>query len=100
MESENVGDRGGAADYGHVSFVEVAECGVGLFVFDAGLDGFGGKGSALDGYLSDAGHGLSIFIWGVSEIPDDKYVGIIGDGQVGIYFDAAASIGFGVSALG
>src|ERR1700731_2817014 len=100
MESENIGDRGGAADYGHVSFVEVVECGVGLFVFDAGLDGFGGEGSALNGYLSYAGHGLAVFIRGVGEIADDEYVGIIGDGKVAIYFDAAASVGFGVSALG
>src|ERR1700686_3071664 len=100
METKNVGDGGGPADYGHVSFVEIVERGLGFFVFDAGLDGFGGKGSALNGYLSDAGHGLSIFICGVGQVADDEYVGIIGDGEVGVYFDAAAFVGFGVSALG
>src|SRR5580693_8902544 len=100
MESKNVGDRGGAADYGHVSFIEIVERGFGFFVFDAGLDGFGREGSALDGDLSDAGHGLSIFVCGVSQIADDEYVGIIGDGEIGVYFDAAAFVGFGVSALG
>src|ERR1700676_329518 len=100
MQTKNVRDGGGAADYGHVSFVEIVEHGFGFFVFDAGLDGFGGEGSALDGYLSDAGHGLSIFICGVGQVADDEYVGIIGDGKVGGYFDAAAFVGFGVSALG
>src|ERR1700731_78310 len=100
METKNVGDSGGAADYGHVSFVEIVKDGIGVFVFDAGLDGFGGEGSSLDGYLSDAGHGLAVFICGVGQVADDEYVGIIGDGEVGIYFDAAASVGFGVSALG
>src|ERR1700688_1830116 len=100
METENISDGGGAADYGHVSFVEVVECGDGFFVFDAGLDGFGGEGSALDGYLGDAGHGLAVLIGGVSKVTDDEYVGIIGDGEVGVYFDAAAPVGFGVSALG
>ena len=55
METKNVGDCSGAADYSHVSFVEIVEGGFGFFTFDAGLDGFGGEGSALDGYLSDAG---------------------------------------------
>src|ERR1700722_9134214 len=100
MEPENIGDGGGAADDGHVSFVEIVEYGVGLFVFDAGLDGFGGEGSALDSYLGDAGHGLAVFIGGVSEIADDKYVGIIGNGEIGVYFDATALVGFGVSTLG
>src|ERR1700676_2269077 len=100
MQTKNVRDGGGAADYGHVSFVEIVEGGFGFFVFNAGLDGFGGEGSALDGYLCDAGHGLSIFICGVGKIADDEYVGIIGDGEIGIYFDAAAFVGFGVSALG
>ena len=42
MESENVGDGGGAAYYGHVSFVEIVERGLGFFISDAGLDGFRG----------------------------------------------------------
>jgi len=101
MQTENIGNRSGAADYGHVSFVEIVERVLGFFAFNAGLDGFGGVGSTLNGDLSDTGQGLAVFfIRGVSEIADDKYVGVIGDGEIGIYFDAAAFIGFGVSALG
>src|ERR1700676_965726 len=100
MKTKNVCDCGSAADYGHISFVEIVECGFSFFAFDAGLDGFGGEGSALDGYLGYAGHGLAVFIGGVGQIADDEYVGIVGDGEVGVYFDTAAFVCFGVSALG
>src|ERR1700730_18667764 len=100
METKNVGDCGGAANYGDVSFVEIVECSLGFFAFDARLDGFGREGSALDGYLRDAGQGLAVVFYCMREIADDEYVGIIGDGQVGVYFNAAAFICFGVSALG
>src|ERR1700736_4346622 len=99
MKTKNIRDSGGAADHGHVSFIEIVECGFGFFIFDARVNGFGGVGSALDGYLSDAGQGLAVFFHSVGKIADDEYIWIIGDGEIGIYFDAAAFVGFGVSAL-
>src|ERR1700732_3823839 len=98
METKNVCYCGSTADYGHVSLVEVVECSFSFFAFDAGLDGFGGEGSTLDGDLGYAGQGLAVFFYGVGEIADDEDVRIIGDGEIGIYFDAAAFVCFGVSA--
>jgi len=50
--------------------------------------------------LSDAGKGLAIFILGEGEIADDEDFRMAGNGEVGLDFDAAGAIGFGVEAFG
>ena len=68
--------------------------------FQAGLDGFCGVTAALDGDLRDAGKRLAVFIEGKGEIADDENIGIVGNGEIGQHFDAAAAIGLGVGAFG
>ena len=100
VNAENVGDRGGAADDGHVSLVEVMEARRRSFTGEARSDYFSGEAATLDGDLSDTGKGLAVFILGEGEIADDEDFGMAGNGEVGLNFDAAGAIGFGVKAFG
>jgi hypothetical protein len=54
VDAENVGDGGGAADDGHVAFVEIFE-GWKSAAGEASLDKFCGVAAALNGDLGDAG---------------------------------------------
>ena len=100
VNAEDVGDSGGASDDGHVAFVEVVETCRRRFSGEAGGNDFGGEAAALDGDLRDAGEGLVFFVQGVGEVADDENFGMAGDGEVGMHFDAADAIGFGVEAFG
>jgi len=100
VNAENVGDSGGAADDGHFAFVEVTETRGRSFTRKTRSDDFGGEAAALDGDLSDAGKRRALVICGVSEIADDENFGMAGNGEVGLNFDAAGAVGFGLEAFG
>jgi len=100
MNAENVGDSGGAADDGHIAFVEVVEARWRSFTGQARDDDFCGEAAALDGDLSDAGKRLALFTCGVSEIAHDENFRMAGNGEIGLDFDAAGAVDFGVKALG
>src|SRR5208282_5332133 len=70
------------------------------FAGKAGGDDFGGEAAALNGDLGDTGKRVALFICGVSEIADDEDFGMSGDGEIGLHFDAARAIGFGLETCG
>jgi len=100
VNAENAGDGGGAADDGHVAFVEVVETCWRRFSGEARGYDFGGEAAALDGDLSDAGKRRAFVICGVSEIAHDENFGMSGNREIGLDFDAASAIGFSVEAFG
>jgi len=100
VNAEDVGDGGGASDDGHFSFVEVMEARGRSFAGQARGDDLGGETAALDGNLSDAMKWLALFVCGVGKITNDENLGMAGNGEIGLDFDAAGAIGFGVEALG
>ena len=94
MNAENVGDGGGAADDGHVAFVEIFE-GRKSAAGETGLDDFAGVAAALDGDLSDTGERVAFFVVRDCEITEYENFGVVGDGEIRIDLEAAAAIGFG-----
>ena len=99
VDPKNVGDGGGAPDYGHVAFVEIFE-GRKSAASEAGFDEFAGVFSALDGDLGDAGERIAFCVVRDGEIAEDKNFGMVGNGEVRIDLEAAGAIGFGAEALG
>src|SRR5277367_7075701 len=61
LEAKNIGYSGGTSDVGHVAFVEIVERLAGGLASEASADGFGGIQATLNGDLSNAGEGISIF---------------------------------------
>ena len=100
VQTENVGDSGGAPDHSHVSFIEIVERRNGGLPCQARFDCFGDVASPLNGDLGDAREWLAVLVEGKREIADDKNIGIVGNAEIALQPDAAAAIGFGVSALG
>ena len=100
VQSENIGNGGGATDNSHVALVEIVEGRNRLLPLQARLDGFCGVASTLNGDLRDAGERLAVFVEEKGEIADDENIGIVGNGEVGKHLDAAATISVGVSAFG
>jgi hypothetical protein len=99
VEAENIGDGGGAADHGHIAFVEIPE---GRQILDSSeprADSLGRVGATLNGDLRDAGKRLAAWPGGRGEVANNENVGIVGDGQIGFHLDAAAAVGFGFGAL-
>ena len=90
VDSENIGDGGGAADDGHVAFVEILE-GRKSAASEAGFDEFGSITAALDGDLGDARERIAFCVVGDGEIAEDKNFGMIGDGEVGLDLEAATT---------
>jgi len=100
VQTENVGDSGGAADDSHVSLIEIVERRNGILPFQARFDCFCGVASPLNGDLRDAGEWLAVLVEGKREITDNENIGIVGNAEIGLHPDAAAAIGIGVGALG
>ena len=100
VNAENVGNGSGAADDGHVAFVEVMEARGKSFTGQARGDNFCGEAAPLNGDLGDARKGLAILILGKGEIADNEDFRMAENGEVGLDLDAAGAIGFGVEAFG
>ena len=99
VDAENVGDGGGAADYGHVAFVKIFE-GRESAASKACFDEFAGVAAALDGNLGYAGKRIALRIVRDGQVAKDEDFGMIEDGEIRIDLQAAGAIGFGVEALG
>ena len=98
VNPEDVGDGRGAADNGHIAFVEIAEW-LELFLARKTLaDGFCGVSAPLNRHLGDPGQRAAVFTECQSKIADDANLRKVRHGQLGIHFDAAAAVGFSTCA--
>ena len=100
MDAEDVGDCGGATDYGHIAFVEIVEWVRFWLTFKAGEDDFGGVAALLDGGLGHAGDGSAVFGFNVSEIAGYENIREIGNREVGTNLYFSRLVGWGGSAFG
>src|SRR5277367_5029080 len=99
MKSKNVRNSGRSPYNRHVPFIKVViRLGVLLPVY-SGANGFRCVRSPLDGHLRNTRQRFPIVSEGESQIADDENVWITRNSEVGIHFDAAASVSLRVNAF-
>src|SRR5215471_3150453 len=99
VEAEDIGNGCGAANDGHVAFVEVPEGAWGRTTFDARANHFRGVAAALNGSLRDTRQRLVLFVACKREVTGNKDIRKIRNGEIGIHADLADAVGLGAGAL-
>src|SRR5260370_38158793 len=99
MEAEDVGHRRRPANHRQLPFVEILERLRSRCALYFPHDGFRGVGSLLHGHLGHALQWLSLGIQRQREVSDYVNVWIIGNREVGIYFDSSSLVRLGFCAV-
>src|SRR5579859_57460 len=92
MKTEYVCDRCGAANYGHISLIEIVKWLCIPLPFYASSNRPRGVSSPLDGHLRDTRQWFSLLVEREGQIANNKNIGVAREREIWRHFNPAESI--------